>query len=82
MAPIGIILMLSRHGHIINAHINSCHPAGRGGRVAASGSTLSSFVAKSIATKKMDDQNPREAFLKHAKDASENPFWISPAYEK
>lgn len=29
-----------------------------------------------------DDQDPREAILKFAKDAAENPYWIAPAYAK
>ncbi|XP_053709793.1 WD repeat-containing protein 70 [Synchiropus splendidus] len=55
---------------------------GRGGRVAAHGGTLSSFIVKNIALDKTDDSNPREAILRHAKEASENPFWIAPAYKK
>uniref|UniRef100_A0A3B4FN05 WD repeat-containing protein 70 n=1 Tax=Pundamilia nyererei TaxID=303518 RepID=A0A3B4FN05_9CICH len=53
---------------------------GRGGRVAAHGGTLSSFIVKNIALDKTDDSNPREAILRHAKEASENPYWIAPAY--
>uniref|UniRef100_A0A3Q0SI45 WD repeat-containing protein 70 n=1 Tax=Amphilophus citrinellus TaxID=61819 RepID=A0A3Q0SI45_AMPCI len=55
---------------------------GRGGRVAAHGGTLSSFIVKNIALDKTDDSNPREAILRHAKDASENPYWIAPAYKQ
>lgn len=57
---------------------------GQGGRVAASGSTLSSYVIRSMGLSKRveDDQDPREAILKYAKDAAENPYWISPAYAK
>ncbi|XP_028317932.1 WD repeat-containing protein 70 [Gouania willdenowi] len=55
---------------------------GRGGRVAAHGGTLSSFIVKNIALDKTDDSNPREAILRHAKEAAENPFWIAPAYTK
>uniref|UniRef100_A0A7N6BGW7 WD repeat-containing protein 70 n=1 Tax=Anabas testudineus TaxID=64144 RepID=A0A7N6BGW7_ANATE len=54
---------------------------GRGGRVAAHGGTLSSFIVKNIALDKTDDSNPREAILRHAKEASENPYWVAPAYE-
>uniref|UniRef100_A0A668A0A4 WD repeat-containing protein 70 n=1 Tax=Myripristis murdjan TaxID=586833 RepID=A0A668A0A4_9TELE len=54
---------------------------GRGGRVAAHGGTLSSFIVKNIALDKTDDSNPREAILRHAKDASENPYWVAPAYK-
>uniref|UniRef100_A0A1A8S8T9 WD repeat-containing protein 70 n=3 Tax=Nothobranchius TaxID=28779 RepID=A0A1A8S8T9_9TELE len=53
---------------------------GRGGRVAAHGGTLSSFIVKNIALDKTDDSNPREAILRHAREASENPYWIAPAY--
>lgn len=56
-------------------------PAGRGGRVAAHGGTLSSFIVKNIALDKTDDSNPREAILRHAKAASEDPYWVAPAYK-
>ncbi|XP_051764597.1 WD repeat-containing protein 70 [Ctenopharyngodon idella] len=55
---------------------------GRGGRVAAHGGTLSSFIVKNIALDKTDDSNPREAILRHAKEAAENPYWVAPAYKK
>uniref|UniRef100_A0A674ECS5 WD repeat-containing protein 70 n=1 Tax=Salmo trutta TaxID=8032 RepID=A0A674ECS5_SALTR len=55
---------------------------GRGGRVAAHGGTLSSFIVKNIALDKTDDSNPRQAILRHAKEASENPYWVAPAYTK
>lgn len=60
----------------------SCALTGRGGRVAAHGGTLSSFIVKNIALDKTDDSNPREAILRHAKDASENPYWVAPAYKQ
>uniref|UniRef100_G3PXI4 WD repeat-containing protein 70 n=1 Tax=Gasterosteus aculeatus aculeatus TaxID=481459 RepID=G3PXI4_GASAC len=53
---------------------------GRGGRVAAHGGTLSSFIVKNIALDKTDDSNPRQAILRHAKEASDNPYWVAPAY--
>lgn len=53
---------------------------GRGGRVGTHGGTLSSFIVKNIALDKTDDSNPREAILRHAKDAEENPYWVAPAY--
>lgn len=58
--------------------------SGQGGRVAASGSTLSSFVIRNLGLSKRvdDEQDPREAILKYAKDAAENPFWVAPAYKK
>lgn len=57
---------------------------GSGGRVAASGSTLSSFIVRNlgIASRIEDEGNPREAILRHAKEAAENPYWVSPAYSK
>lgn len=58
--------------------------SGQGGRVASSGGTLSSYVIRNLGLSKRieDDQDPREAILKYAKEAEENPFWISPAYKK
>ena len=58
--------------------------AGAGGRLASHGGTLSSFIVKNIALAKMSSlkEDPREALLKHAKEASENPYWVSPAYNK
>lgn len=57
--------------------------SGTGGRMAVGGSTLAQYVAKTIATQKPKDlTDPREAFLRHAKEAEENPMWISPAYAK
>lgn len=55
-----------------------------GGRVASSGGTLSSYVIRNLGLSKRveDDQDPREAILKFAKDAAENPYWIAPAYAK
>ncbi|XP_053304091.1 WD repeat-containing protein 70 isoform X2 [Spea bombifrons] len=55
---------------------------GRGGRVGTHGGTLSSFIVKNIALDKTDDSNPREAILRHAKEAEENPYWVAPAYSK
>ncbi|XP_075444571.1 WD repeat-containing protein 70 isoform X2 [Ascaphus truei] len=55
---------------------------GRGGRVGTHGGTLSSFIVKNIALDKTDDSNPREAILRHAKDAEQNPYWVAPAYSK
>lgn len=58
--------------------------SGQGGRVASSGGTLSSYVIRNLGLSKRvdDDQNPREAILKYAKEAEENPYWIAPAYTK
>lgn len=57
---------------------------GQGGRVASSGGTLSSYVIRNLGLSKRvdDDQDPREAILKYAKEAEENPYWIAPAYKK
>nr|CAG4643812.1 EOG090X0364 [Lepidurus arcticus] len=56
---------------------------GSGGRVAASGSTLSSYIVRNLGiSQRLDDeQDPREAILKYAKEAAENPFWVTPAYK-
>ncbi|XP_065226888.1 gastrulation defective protein 1 homolog [Planococcus citri] len=58
--------------------------SGQGGRVASAGSTLSSYVIRNLGLSKRveDDQDPREAILKYAKEAAENPYWVSPAYSK
>lgn len=58
--------------------------SGQGGRVATSGGTLSSYVIRNLGLSKRveDDQDPREAILRYAKDAEENPYWVSPAYAK
>ncbi|XP_014213451.1 gastrulation defective protein 1 homolog [Copidosoma floridanum] len=58
--------------------------SGQGGRVASSGGTLSSYVIRNLGLSKRveDDQDPREAILKYAKIAEEEPFWITPAYKK
>ncbi|KAJ8975507.1 hypothetical protein NQ317_010622 [Molorchus minor] len=57
--------------------------SGQGGRVASSGGTLSSYVIRNLGLSKRvnDEQDPREAILKYAKDAEENPYWITPAYK-
>lgn len=58
--------------------------AGSGGRVVASGSTLSSYVIRNLGLSKSikDDKDPREAILRYAKEAEENPIWVTPAYKK
>ena len=57
--------------------------AGSGGRLASAGKTFASFIAKNLGVKaKIDDnEDPREALLKFAKDAAENPYWVTPAYQ-
>ena len=56
---------------------------GAGGRLANSGSTYASYIARNIATRnKLDDtMDPREAILRHAKEAAENPYWVDKAYQ-
>ncbi|CAB0042663.1 unnamed protein product [Trichogramma brassicae] len=58
--------------------------SGRGGRVASSGSTLSSYVVRNLGLSKRveDDQNPRDDILKYAKVAEEEPYFVTPAYKK
>ncbi|KAK9752208.1 hypothetical protein QE152_g4410 [Popillia japonica] len=58
--------------------------SGQGGRVASSGGMLSSYVIRNLGLSKRvdDDQDPREAILKYAKEAEDNPYWITPAYAK
>lgn len=45
---------------------------------------MSSYVIRNLGLSKRveDDQDPREAILRFAKDAEENPYWIAPAYAK
>ncbi|UYV64404.1 WDR70 [Cordylochernes scorpioides] len=56
----------------------------QGGRLASAGNTLSSYIVRNLGLKKRVDDNmdPREAILKYAKDAEENPYWVTPAYSK
>ena len=58
--------------------------AGSGGRVSTGGSTLSSYIIRNmgIRNKAREEEDPRKALLKHAKEATENPYWVSPAYAK
>lgn len=58
--------------------------SGQGGRLASAGSTYASFIARNLATKnrKIDEkEDPREALLKYAKKAEEEPYWVAPAYK-
>ncbi|PRD21945.1 UNVERIFIED_CONTAM: wdr70 [Trichonephila clavipes] len=57
---------------------------GQGGRLASAGNTLSSFIVRNLGLKKKIDDtvNPRDAILKYAKEAAENPYWVTPAYSK
>ena len=70
-------------------HVKSHRPqpplnsrGGAGGRIKAHGSTLASFVMKSIAKDKFDDSNPREAILRHAEEAAAAPQYVSHAYKE
>lgn len=57
---------------------------GQGGRIASTGSTYASFMAQKFAAKnrKIDsNEDPREALLKFAKKAAEDPYWVAPAYQ-
>jgi hypothetical protein len=45
-----------------------------------SASTFTSYIMKNIAPNKSRSVDPREAFLRHAKEAEENPTWVSKAY--
>ena len=58
--------------------------AGSGGRVASGGSTLSSYIIRNMGLKNkaQEEGDPREALLKHAKAAAEDPYWVTPAYKK
>lgn len=57
---------------------------GAGGRIASGGNTHTSFIVRQLGTREKldDDEDPREALLKHAKAAEEDPYWVSPAYKK
>ena len=58
--------------------------SGTGGRVSAGGSTLSSYIIRSLGLQNKqiedDEGDPREALLKFDKLAKEDPYWVSPAY--
>lgn len=58
--------------------------AGSGGRVSAGGSTLSSYIIRNMGlrNKVHEEEDPRVALLKYAKEAEENPYWVTPAYKK
>ncbi|ORX88421.1 WD40 repeat-like protein [Basidiobolus meristosporus CBS 931.73] len=52
---------------------------GRGGKV---GANLTQHIMRDLVKDTSRDEDPREAFLKHAKDAEEDPYWVAPAYKK
>ena len=51
---------------ITGPYIDGIFVLGSGGRI-REGMSLSGFVVKQIALSKVDDSNPREAILRHAK---------------
>ena len=57
---------------------------GKGGRLAAGGGSISSFVVKNLALEKVDREveDPRAAILRFAKSAVSNPFFVAPAYNQ
>ena len=56
---------------------------GAGGRVGTGGSSIGAYVRKIAALERNVDKDvdPREALLKYAKDAGDNPYWVAPAYK-
>ncbi|XP_018494037.1 WD repeat-containing protein 70 [Galendromus occidentalis] len=57
---------------------------GAGGKIASGGNTHTSFIVRQLGMREKTDDNedPREALLKYAKAAEEDPYWVSPAYKK
>ncbi|KAJ1921495.1 hypothetical protein IWQ60_006738 [Tieghemiomyces parasiticus] len=55
------------------------HGHGHGGRM---GLTETQHIMKNIVKNTTFDEDPREALLKYAKEAEENPYWIAPAYQQ
>ncbi|VDM97412.1 unnamed protein product [Thelazia callipaeda] len=57
-----------------------------GGRVAASGGTLHSYIAKQVGTKRnrdfLADTDVRASILRHAEEAEKNPYYVTKAYLK
>ncbi|VDK51389.1 unnamed protein product [Anisakis simplex] len=57
-----------------------------GGRVAASGGTLHSYIAKQVGTKRnrdfLKDTDVRAAILRHAEEAEKHPYYVTKAYLK
>ncbi|KAJ3178211.1 hypothetical protein HDU87_003763 [Geranomyces variabilis] len=52
---------------------------GRGGKV---GTSITQHMMKGLIKDTLRDEDPREAILRHAKGAEENPYWVAPAYKK
>ncbi|XP_014663591.1 PREDICTED: WD repeat-containing protein 70-like [Priapulus caudatus] len=54
------------------------HGPGAGGRLSASGGTMASYISKKYALARPIENkslDPRQAILRHAEDAAENPQW-------
>ena len=54
---------------------------GQGGRLSNSG-TYAQYIMKNTIKNTMRDEDPREALLARAKEAEENPLFVSGAYQK
>ena len=54
---------------------------GKGGRLSNSG-TYAQYIMKNTIKNTMRDQDPREALLARAKEAEENPLFVSGAYQE
>ncbi|KAI8998158.1 transcription factor [Gaertneriomyces semiglobifer] len=52
---------------------------GRGGKI---GTSLTAHIMRGLIKDTTRDEDPREAILRHAKEAEENPYWVAPAYKK
>ncbi len=55
---------------------------GSAGRVAERPSSIFEYVARVVSKRKEDpkDLDPRQAILRHAKEAEANPYWVDKAY--
>ncbi|OQR79423.1 WD repeat-containing protein 70-like [Tropilaelaps mercedesae] len=56
---------------------------GAGGRISSGGNTHTSFIVRQLGIRDRvidESEDPREALLKYAKSAAEDPYWVSPAY--
>ncbi|RKO86257.1 WD40-repeat-containing domain protein [Blyttiomyces helicus] len=52
---------------------------GRGGK---QGTNVTMHIMKTIMRDTTRDEDPRDAILKYAEEAAENPYWVAPAYKK
>lgn len=53
--------------------------SGQGGQI---GTSVTAYMMKSIMKDKTLNDDPREAILKYAQVAEEDPYWVAPAYQK